>query len=322
VPVTSEAAFIAALRAIATAPAARGLMDDAAVLDVGAAQLVLTMDAIVEGVHFLPDDPPDSVAWKLVATNVSDLSAKGARPRGCLLSYPLNADESWNAGFLRGLEDACAAFAIPLLGGDTVRQPNGSPRSLSLVAVGESGPGIAVPSRAGARAGDIIWVTGPIGDAGLGLSLLKNELSATPQNHDALVSRYRRPAPQPMLGQALAAHVTAMMDVSDGLLIDVSRLAAASEIAAIIELDRVPLSRSFIETCGDGLDERRRAASAGDDYCLLLTGAPEAEALMQAAALKAGGRIYQVGRIMSGRGLGLLHGGEPVPLPQRLGFEH
>lgn len=319
---TSEAGFIAALRAIATAPAARGLMDDAAVLEVGGVQLVLTMDAIVEGVHFLPDDPPDSIAWKLVATNVSDLAAKGARPRGCLLTYPLAADHGWNAGFLRGLEEACTAFAIPLLGGDTVGQPSGSVRSFSLVAIGEGAPGIAVPSRSGARAGDLIWVTGPIGDAGLGLRLLKNEVRATQQNHDALVNRYRKPVPQPIVGQALAADVTAMMDVSDGLLIDVSRLAAASEVAAIIELDRVPLSRGFIETCGDGLDERCRAASAGDDYCLLLTGAPEAEALIQAAARHAGGSIYRVGRIMNGRGLGLLHGGETVPLPQRLGFEH
>jgi thiamine-monophosphate kinase len=322
VPVTSEAAFISALRAIATAPAARGLMDDAAVLEVGGAQLVLTMDAIVEGVHFLPDDPPDSIAWKLLATNISDLSAKGARPTGCLLTYPLTADEGWTAKFLRGLEEACKAFAIPLLGGDTVRQPSGSARSFSLVAIGEVGAGIAVPSRSGARAGDLIWVTGTIGDAGLGLSLLRNEVRAAPQDHDALVSRYRKPAPQPDVGQSLAARVTAMMDVSDGLLIDTLRLAAASQVAAIIELDRVPLSNSFIETCGDGLDERYRAASAGDDYCLLLTGTPDAEAAMQAAALIAGGSIYRVGRIMNGRGLGLLYGGEPVPLPERLGFEH
>lgn len=321
-PVTAEIAFIAALRAIATAPAARGLMDDAAVLEVGGAQLVLTMDAIVEGVHFLSDDPAESVAWKLVATNVSDLSGKGAKPRGCLLTYPLAADQAWNADFLRGLEQACAAFAIPLLGGDTVRQPQGSARSFSLVAIGEVAAASAVPSRQGARAGDIIWVTGPIGDAGLGLRLLKNELQATPQNHDVLVSRYRRPLPQPLLGQALAAHATAMMDVSDGLLIDASRLAAASEMAALIELDRVPLSRSFIETCGDGLEERCHAASAGDDYCLLLTAAPEAEALMHLAARDAQGSIYRVGRIMNGRGLGLLHAGESIPLPSRLGFEH
>jgi thiamine-monophosphate kinase len=297
-------------------------MDDAAVLEVGGAQLVLTMDAIVEGVHFLPDDPADSVAWKLVATNVSDLSGKGAKPKGCLLTYPLAADEAWNAGFLRGLEQACAAFAIPLLGGDTVRQPEGSARSFSLVAIGEVRSGVAVPARDGARAGDIIWVTGPIGDAGLGLRLLRNDVHTAAQNRHALVSRYRRPAPQPDVGTAIAPHVSAMMDISDGLLIDTIRLAAASGVAAVIDLDSVPLSQAYVETCGEGFDERCSAASAGDDYCLLLTCAPAAEALLQAAAREAGGRLYAVGRIMNGRGLGLLHGGEPVPLPERLGFEH
>lgn len=319
---TSESAFIAALRAIATAPGARGLMDDAAVLDIGGARLVLTMDAIVEGVHFLPNDPADSVAWKLVAANVSDLSAKGARPRGCLLTYPLTADEAWNEKFLRGLEEVCTAFAIPLLGGDTVRQPSGSARSFSLVALGEVAPGKAVPARDGARAGDIIWVSGLIGDAGMGLRLLMAETRATSRNHDLLVKRYRRPAPQPDLGIALAPHVSAMMDVSDGLLIDASRLAGASGVAAVIELDRVPLSQAFVDTCGDGLAERRTAATAGDDYCLLLTAAPEAEAAMQAQARAAGGTLYRVGRIMNGRGLALLYEGEPVPLPPRLGFEH
>jgi thiamine-monophosphate kinase len=320
--VTSEAAFIAALREIATAPGARGLMDDAAVLDIGGARLVLTMDAIVEGVHFLASDPPDSVAWKLVAMNVSDLCAKGARPRGCLLAYPLTADEAWNEQFLHGLKEACTAFAIPLLGGDTVRQPAGSARSFSLVALGEARTGVAVPDRGGARPGDIIWVTGPIGDAGVGLRLLLGEARARSRNYDLLVNRYRRPAPQPDLGVALAVHASAMMDVSDGLLIDISRLAAASGIAAVIELDRVPLSQAFVETCGDGLAERRAAATAGDDYCLLVTAPAEAEAAMQAGARNAGGAIYRVGHIMSGRGLVLLHDGEPVPLPDRLGFEH
>jgi thiamine-monophosphate kinase len=133
----TEAAFIDALRAIATSSAARGLSDDAAVLEIGGSRLVLTMDAIVEGVHFLSDDPPETIAWKLVAVNVSDLAAKGAAPRGCLLSYALAQDDAWDSAFLRGLSEASEVFGIPLLGGDTVRQPAGSPRSFSLVALGE-----------------------------------------------------------------------------------------------------------------------------------------------------------------------------------------
>jgi thiamine-monophosphate kinase len=320
--VSSEAAFIAALRAIATSPAARGLADDAAVLELGSSRLVLTMDAIVEGVHFLPDDPADTVAWKLVATNVSDLSAKGATPRGCLLTYPLAADESWDAEFLRGLEEACRTFAIPLLGGDTVRQPGGSPRSFSLVALGEPAVGAAVPSRCSARAGDVLWVTAPIGDAGLGLAVLRGERQTDRESREALIAAYRCPRPNVPLGVALAPCVTAMMDLSDGLLIDAQRLAAASEVGAVLELDRVPLSRAYVQTVGEGCDERLFAAAAGDDYCLLFTAPPGAEAQLRNAALACRAAVYPIGRIMGGRGLTVLFDGEPVELPPRLGFEH
>jgi thiamine-monophosphate kinase len=320
--VTTEAAFIAALRAIATAPAARGLADDAAVLDVGGSRLVLTMDAIVEGVHFLRDDPADSVAWKLVATNVSDLAAKGAVPRGCLLTYPLAADPDWDAAFLRGLEEAVRHFAIPLLGGDTVRQPEGSPRSFSLVALGEPEAGVAVPSRGGARSGDRLWLSGPVGDAGLGLAVLRGERHTAPEHRAALAERYRRPSPRPMLGAALAPHVHAMMAVSDGVLIDAARLAAASEVAAVVELGQLPLSRAFVETVGDSLPERLFAAGAGDDYCLLFAAPPEADTMLERIAAWHRNSLYPVGRVMGGRGLSLLYQDDPVPLPGRLGFQH
>ena len=319
---TSEAAFIAALRAIATAPGARGLMDDAAVLEIGGARLVLTMDALVEGVHFLPDDPADSVAWKLVATNVSDLSAKGARPRGCLLTYPLSANEKWNLDFLRGLAEACTTFSIPLLGGDTVRQPADSARSFSLVALGDVIKDVAVPSRAGARPGDVIWVTDTIGDAGLGLCLLRGETTAPAIHHDRLVGAYRWPQPRPDVGCAIAGYVSAMMDVSDGLLIDTARLAKASGVQAVLDLDRVPLSQALIETDGDGLNARLSASCAGDDYCLLFTAAPHQEDRIRSAATIVGGSVYPIGHIASGECLELRHMGLPVALPARLGYEH
>jgi thiamine-monophosphate kinase len=320
--VTAEAAFIAALRSIATVPAARGLTDDVAVLDIGGARLVLTMDTIVSGVHFLPDDPPESVAWKLVATNVSDLAAKGATPRGCLLSYSLAPKADWDAAFLRGLEEACRHFMIPLLGGDTVRQLGAGGRSFALVAIGEPAPGVPVPSRSGARAGDLLWVSAPIGDAGLGLSILRDGRKAERVHRDWLVARYRTPMPAVALGAGLAPQVSAMMDVSDGVLIDVSRLAAASGVAAIVDLDRLPLSRAFGQTWGDGPSERLFAASAGDDYCLLFTAPADARATLEATATEHGGNIYCIGRIMGGRGLTVLSDGEPVTLPSRLGFEH
>lgn len=319
---STEATFIAALRAIATSPAARGLADDAAVLDFGGSRLVLTMDAIVEGVHFLSQDPPASVAWKLVATNASDLAAKGAVPRGCLLTYPLAADEAWDAAFLVGLESACREFSIPLLGGDTVRQPSGSARSFALVALGEPVAGTCVPSRSGARPGDMLWVSSTIGDAGLGLALLREERRADRQSRDELIACYRQPRPNLGLGVALAPYVSAMMDVSDGLLIDVQRLAAASGVAAVIDLDRVPLSQAYVRAAGDDSEARLFAASAGDDYCLLLSAPAADEGSLRQAAARQEATLHPVGRIMGGRGLSLMYAGEPIPLPGRIGFEH
>jgi len=319
---TSEASFIEALRAIAKAPGARGLIDDAAVLEIGGSRLVLTMDAIVEGVHFLADDPADSVAWKLVATNVSDLAAKGAEPRGCLLSYPLTQDQAWNTAFLHGLEQACTAFAIPLLGGDTVRQPPGSARSFSLVALGEPRDGIEVPGRNSAQKGDVVWVSSPVGDAGLGLAILQHDMPALREHREELIMRYRRPEPSLALGMALAPLVTAMMDVSDGVLIDAKRLALASDLAVVIDLARLPLSQAFATTKGDDRAERLFAASAGDDYCLMFTAPATARNALIEAARSCSRSIYPIGEMMGGRGLALLYGDEPVPLPERLGYEH
>lgn len=320
--VSTEAAFISALRTIATSSAARGLADDAAVLEIGGTRLVLTMDAIVEGVHFLPDDPPGTVAWKLVGTNVSDLAAKGAVPTGCLLTYSLAGNDAWDAAFLTGLDEASNFFGIPLLGGDTVRQPPGSGRSLSLVAFGEPRIGVAVPSRSGARIGDRLWVSGTIGDAGLGLALLRCERETDRVSRDALIGAYRVPRPSPLLGVALAPHVSAMMDVSDGVLIDARRLAEASQAAVVVDLDRLPLSHAFTQTAGGDLDGRLFAATAGDDYCLLFTVSPERESGMLAEAERCGASLHAIGRVMGGRGLTVLYDGDPVPLPTSIGYEH
>ncbi|MET0364868.1 MAG: thiamine-phosphate kinase, partial [Sphingobium sp.] len=165
---TREADFIAALQGIATDPAARGLMDDAAVLPfVGS--IVLTHDMMVEGVHYLPDDTPADVAWKLLAVNLSDLAAKGAEPLGVLLGYAMTDDAAWDAAFAVGLGEAAAMLGVPVLGGDTVRMPQGAPRALGLTALGRAPVGGA-PARSGARPGDLLHVSGTIGDAGAGLA--------------------------------------------------------------------------------------------------------------------------------------------------------
>ncbi|MBN8849559.1 MULTISPECIES: thiamine-phosphate kinase [unclassified Sphingomonas] len=291
-----EAEFIAALRRLPLHPGALGLADDAARLG----GYVLTTDTMVEGVHFLATDPPEDIAWKLVATNLSDLAAKGARPEGALLNYPLGEDK-WDRAFLAGLDTALAALDCPLIGGDTVSLPEGAARVLTLTAIGADA---VAPARSGALPGDDLWVTGTIGDAGAGLAIARG--AAGPA---ALLAAYRRPRPRVAEGRLLAAHVHAMMDVSDGLLIDAWRMAAASGCAVAIDLARVPLSADYRATGGDAL----AAATAGDDYQLLFAAAPDAPLPVPATC---------VGTFVEGSGLSLTEGDRAVPLPPRLGFEH
>jgi thiamine-monophosphate kinase len=307
--------LIESLRGLAASPAARGLLDDAAVLEIGSATLVLTHDMLVEGIHYLPSDPPQDVAWKLVAVNLSDLAAKGARPVGVLMGYVLG-DEAWDRAFVAGLGAALSAFGVALLGGDTVSAPPGAPRMLGMTAVGEAaGP---VPSRAGARPGDALWVTGWIGDAGAGLRMLKGELAG----QSALIDRYRRPSPRVHAGEALAPLVSAMMDVSDGLLIDASRLAAASAAAIAIDLALLPLSAPYRQCKSGGREARLAAATAGDDYELLFAAPPERTATIAALADLLELPLTRIGVVEAGSGLYLGDAGAALPLPPRLGWEH
>ncbi|HLL31280.1 MAG TPA: thiamine-phosphate kinase [Allosphingosinicella sp.] len=310
---SAEPAFIESLRALATHPAARGLLDDAAVLDMDGRSLVLTHDMLVEGVHYLAGDPPADVAWKLVAVNLSDLAAKGARPIGALLGYSLGEDE-WDEAFVEGLATALTAFGLPLLGGDTVRGLG--PRTLALTALGEAGG--PVPSRAGGRAGDHLWVSGSIGDSGAGLRGLKGEIAREP----FLVERYRNPRPRLEAGERLAPLVGAMMDVSDGLLIDAWRLAGSSRVAAQIDLASLPLSAEYLATLGEGREARLAAATAGDDYELLFAASPGRAAEILALQDELGLPLSRIGALAAGSGLRLTDGVSAVPLPPRLGWEH
>ena len=313
---TTESSFVAALRGIARDPAARSLADDAAILTIADCHLVLTHDMIVEGVHFLASDSPEDVAWKLVAVNLSDLAAKGATPLGVLMGYSLTGDSRWDAAFVGGLDAALTHFATPLLGGDTVSLPSGAPRSLGLTAIGQGGA--IIPSRAGAGAGDVLWVSGSIGDAGAGLRIARGEMKGAA----TLLERYRRPQPRLAAGQALAAIVTAMMDVSDGLLIDAQRLVEASGVAALIALEDVPLSPDLVQMRGNGRDAILEAAAAGDDYELLFTAPVDSRNEILALGVTLGLPLTMIGRLSEGGGLRLSHRGDDVPLPERLGYEH
>lgn len=309
----TEADFITRLRAIATDPAARGLADDTALLG----DLVLTHDMIVEGVHFLPDDTPQDIAWKLVAVNLSDLAAKGAAPLGVLLGYSLSGDAAWDAAFVAGIDDVLRRFDVPLLGGDTVRPPAGAPRSFGLTAIGRA-PATGAPARSGVRPGDQVWVTGTIGNAGVGLAMRLGEI----EPGATCMAAYARPLPQLALGAALAPHVHAMMDVSDGLLIDAERMAAASDCQIALMLEAVPLSAALLAVRPDVLDTRLAAATAGDDYQLLFAADPGQADAIRAHAAAEGVAVTAIGHAAVGAGLLLTHRAQRVALPERLGFAH
>ena len=303
---TSESTFIALMRNMATDPSARGLLDDTAVIKLGAETLILTHDMMAEDVHWLPTADAADVAWKLVSVNLSDLAAKGARPLGVLLGFMLG-DDSWDRRFAEGLQAALAHYDVPLLGGDTVSN-RGDKRALGMTAIGAASF-TPVPARSGAQPGDVLYVTGTLGDALAGFEMAEVGLEGAA----SLMSAYHRPVAKLAEGQAFARLVTAMMDVSDGLLIDAERMASASTVKITIDLASVPLSAPYRQQRGDSLESRLQAASWGDDYQLLFTAPAGLELPVPATA---------VGHVTSGSGLSLTDGGTPIPLPATLGYQH
>lgn len=275
-PRPSEDELIARFFAPLAGEGGLGLKDDAALLRPAPGhELVVTVDAVVAGVHFFPDDPPDAIAVKALGVNISDLAAKGAAPAGFLLALALPDDwlEAWLAAFADGLGKAAQAFACPLLGGDTVRA-NGA-LSLSITAVGQV-PAGRIVRRGAAQVGDRICVTGTIGDAALGLTLRQGvdapwASALTGEERDYLVDRYFRPRPRLALASILREHARAAMDVSDGLAGDLAKMMRASGASAVVDLERTPLSpaaRAALAVEG-GLMER--LVTGGDDYEILCT---------------------------------------------------
>jgi thiamine-monophosphate kinase len=305
-----ELDFIDRLRSLATHPAARGLDDDAAVLG----DLVLTHDMIAEGVHFLPSDPPASVGWKLVTVNLSDLAGKGAEPVAALMGFTLGSDSEWEEKFLAGVAAACETYGLALVGGDTIGLPKGAPQVFGLTAIGRGGANI--PSRSGGTPGDILWLVGLLGDAAAGLAVLQADENAA----GTLVEAYRRPVPQLAVGRLIAPHATAMMDVSDGLLLDAIRLCAASRCGATIDLDQLPLSRAYIAERGADRRARLWAAAGGDDYALLAALPPDFDPL--SLSLPSGTILARIGTLTTSDGLKLFDAAGEVPLPEQLGYEH
>jgi thiamine-monophosphate kinase len=319
---SGEDALIARyFRPLATDPGAFDLVDDAAILSATGEDLVVKTDAIVEGVHFLPDDPPDTVARKALRVNLSDLASKGATPCGFLLTLALRkADDAWLAPFARGLGDDAAHFGCPLLGGDTVSTPG--PLMISIAAFGRVPSGRMV-HRFGAQPGDRVVVTGTIGDASLGLDILKGGAAAAALADDSaardlLVGRYRVPQPRNALAQAVRDHASASMDVSDGLAGDLAKLCAASGVSAVIDAPGIPLSAPAATLLARATVGIGTLVSAGDDYEVLCA-IPENryEAFARAAGL-AGVAITPIGTVIAGKAAPcfLDAQGREVPLPR------
>src|ERR1700722_15859423 len=304
-PASGEDSLIARyFKPLATDPGAFGLTDDAAVLKALGDDIVVTTDAIVEGVHFLSDDPPHTIAKKALRVNLSDLAAKGATPAGFVLTLALRkVDEIWLAAFARGLGEDTSAFNCPLLGGDTVSTPG--PLMVSVTAFGRVAPDKMV-HRSGAKPGDHVVVTGTIGDAALGMDSLRNGRVATALANDAasrdtLVGRYRVPEPRNALASAIRAHAHAAMDVSDGLAGDLAKLCAASAVSATIELGAIPLSKAASAALAAGAVSLSEIVSGGDDYEILGTVAPDVlEPFVQAANVS-GIAVNRIGTIVAGK---------------------
>jgi thiamine-monophosphate kinase len=323
---SGEDALIARyFKPLATDPGAFNLGDDAAILNAQGEDIVVTTDAIVEGVHFLPDDPPDTVARKALRVNLSDLAAKGAAPAGFVLTLALrDADDAWLTPFARGLGSDAGLFGCPLLGGDTVSTPG--PLMISITAFGRVPSGKMV-HRSGAKPGDRILVTGTIGDAALGLDILKGGPVATALADAAakamLVGRYRVTQPRNGLARAVRDLAHAAMDVSDGLAGDLAKLCAASGVSAVIDAPSIPLSAAAAALLARGTVGIETVVSAGDDYEILCA-IPENkfEAFAQAAGA-AGVAVSSIGIVIAGDSVPrfLDSEGRVMPLPH-LSYSH
>ena len=282
-------------------PGARGLTDDTASLLIGDGnEAVITLDTMVSGVHFLPTDPPDLVARKLLRVNLSDLASTGAAPLIYFLSLSLPSSivDSWIAVFAGGLADDQTSFGVVLGGGDTTSTPG--PLTLSLTAIGEAPRGQAL-SRAGAQAGQDIYVSGTIGDAALALALIQSDgVEQALRDAPALMARYRLPEPRISLGLSLRGLATAAIDVSDGLVADLGHICRTSAVGAAVDATAVPLSPEARNLLSERGDLSERVFTGGDDYELLFTARPEDASRLLAVSEKLSLPLTRIGRTIEG----------------------
>ena len=302
---------------------ALGLADDAALLEIKAGhRLVVTNDALVAGVHFRAEDPAPLVARKLLRVSLSDLAAMGAHPLGYLLTaaFPGDTEAEWLEGFVAGLAEDQERFGLSILGGDTVATPG--PMTLALTALGEVEAGAAL-LRSGARAGDTVYVSGTVGDGALGLAGLSGRLAGlTDEARDTLVGRYRVPEPRLALGAALVGLASAAIDVSDGLVADLGHIAECSNVGAVIEAARVPLSDAAAQALAAEPALRDLVLTGGDDYELLFTAPASRQGEVEAASRAAGVAVTAIGRMVAAGGVRAIDAeGDEIAL-ESAGYQH
>lgn len=288
-------------------PGALRLQDDAALVDVPEGQrVVVTTDALVAGVHFFPDDPPGSIARKALRVNISDVAAMGGRPTAILLAacFPDDVTDPWLREFAAGLAEDCREYGISLIGGDTVATPG--PLSLTVTALGLVAAGREL-RRDRARVGDRVYVSGSIGDAALGLEVLKGGLALPQAAADHLVARYRLPQPRVALGWRLAGLAHAAMDVSDGLYSDLGHICRASGLGATVDADRIPLSAAARMAIRERPDLMTLVLSGGDDYELLFTAPATADPIISTLAGQLGLELTPIGSIIETEGLSVVN---------------
>ncbi len=293
------------------------LLDDAALLSAPAGEtLVLTTDAMVESVHYLPGEDPGRLARKALRVNLSDLASMGARPLAYLLTtaLPKEVGEDWLAAFADGLRQDQDLFGMHLAGGDSVSTPG--PTTISIVAIGTVPEGEAI-HRSGARVGDRVWVSGSIGDGVLGLQAARGALAGLDEaDREHLAGRYHLPTPRVELGQRLRGIASAAADVSDGLLGDLGHICAASGVGARITADSIPLSPAARAAAALSPENRAAALAGGDDYELVFTAASEAGETLRGLASEIGCPLTEIGEIVAGDAvIPMGADGNPLQLP-------
>ncbi|MFC3032483.1 thiamine-phosphate kinase [Pseudoalteromonas fenneropenaei] len=295
-----------------------GIGDDCALVSVPEnCQLAVTTDTLVSGVHFFADIPPRALGHRVLAVNLSDLAAMGAEPTWVSLALTLpDVDLPWLEAFTDGLHEIAEYYNVQIIGGDTTQ----GPLTITVCAKGIIPKGKAL-TRGGAKVGDWIFVTGPLGDAALAIEARKRGIALTPENKKALEQRFFYPTPRVAAGQVLRGMATAAIDISDGLVADIGHVLRQSRVNAVIHADKVPVSQALKDT----LPEAERwpyVLAYGDDYELLFTVPDAQKSALQAKLKQYGVDAACIGQILPGEGkLEVLLRGQKLALPAK-GYEH